>query len=201
MTFAVVVLAAGGSTRMGGRFKLLEDLGGRPLVLWSVEAAMGSRCRPVVVVLGNRAEEVRRALPAGVEVVVCDGWREGMSSSIREGVRALPRESEGVVICLGDMPFVTTRTIDRLASAARERGIAYCRVGGEIRSPSAFRSEFYADLMALRGDAGAKEVIRRNMDRAVGLEVDPVELLDVDTEEDLELARMIASEKAVNRRK
>jgi len=56
MTFAVVVLAAGGSTRMGGRFKLLEDLGGRPLVLWSVEAAMGSRCRPVVVVLGNRAE-------------------------------------------------------------------------------------------------------------------------------------------------
>jgi molybdenum cofactor cytidylyltransferase len=201
MTFAVVVLAAGGSTRMGGRFKLLEDLGGRPLVLWSVEAAMGSRCRPVVVVLGNRAEEVRRALPAGVEVVVCDGWREGMSSSIREGVRALPRESEGVVICLGDMPFVTTRTIDLLASAARERGIAYCRVGGEIRSPSAFSSEFYADLMALRGDAGAKEMIRRNMDRAVGLEVDPVELLDVDTEEDLKLARRITSEKAVNRRK
>jgi molybdenum cofactor cytidylyltransferase len=55
--------------------------------------------------------------------------------------------------------------------------------------------------MALRGDAGAKEVIRRNMDRAVGLEVDPVELLDVDTEEDLELARMIASERAGNRRK
>ena len=98
-------------------------------------------------------------------------------------------------------PFVTTRTIDLLASTARERGIAYCRVGGEIRSPSAFRSEFYADLMALRGDAGAKELIRRNMDRAVGLEVDPVELLDVDTEEDLELARRIASERAVNRRK
>jgi molybdenum cofactor cytidylyltransferase len=55
--------------------------------------------------------------------------------------------------------------------------------------------------MALRGDAGAKEVIRRNTDRAVGLEVDPVELLDVDTEEDLELARRITSEKAVNRRK
>jgi molybdenum cofactor cytidylyltransferase len=55
--------------------------------------------------------------------------------------------------------------------------------------------------MALRGDAGAKELIRRNMDSAVGLEVDPVELLDVDTEEDLELARRMASERTVNRRK
>ena len=72
---------------------------------------------------------------------------------------------------------------------------------GRSGAPSAFRSEFYADLMALRGDAGAKEVIRRNMDRAVGLEVDPVELLDVDTEEDLELARKIAFERVVNRRK
>jgi molybdenum cofactor cytidylyltransferase len=99
------------------------------------------------------------------------------------------------------MPFVTPRTIDLLASAAWERGIAYCRVGGEIRSPSAFRSEFYADLMALRGDAGAKEVIRRNMDKAVGLEVGPVELLDVDTKEDLELARRIASERRGNLRK
>ena len=196
MTFGVVVLAAGGSTRMGGRFKLLEDLGGRALVAWSVEAAIGSRCRPVVVVLGNRAEEVRRALPVGVEVVVNGRWQEGMSSSIREGVRALPRECEGVVICLGDMPFVTSRTIDLLSSLAWERGIAYCRAGGEIRSPSAFRSEFFGDLLALRGDAGAKEVIRRNADRAVGLDVDPVELLDVDTEEDLELARRIASGRA-----
>ena len=196
MGFAVMVLAAGGSTRMGGRFKLLEDLGGRALVAWSVEAAIGSRCRPVVVVLGNRAEEVRRALPVGVEVVVNGRWQEGMSSSIREGVRALPRGCEGVVICLGDMPFVTSRTIDLLASLAWERGIAYCRAGAEIRSPSAFRSEFFGDLLALRGDAGAKEVIRRSAERAAGLDVDPVELLDVDTEEDLELARRIASGRA-----
>ncbi len=195
MTFAVVVLAAGGSTRMGGRFKLLEDLGGRALVVWSVEAAIGSRCRPVVVVLGNRAEEVRRVLPEEVGVVVSAGWQEGMSSSIREGVRALPNESGGVVVCLGDMPFVTPRTIDLLASAAGERGIAYCRAGGEIRSPSAFRSEFFGDLLALRGDMGAREVIRRNLKMAVGVDVDPVELLDVDTEEDLELARRIASER------
>jgi len=201
MRFGVLVLAAGGSTRMRGRFKLLEDLGGRPVVRWAVEAAMGSGCRPVMVVLGARAEEVRRVLPETVEVVVNEAWREGMSSSIRAGVGSLPPGTGGVVICLGDMPFVTPGTIDRLASAAAEHGIAYCRSGEEVRSPSAFRSEFFGDLLRLRGDAGAKDVIRRNPSRAVGVDVDPVELLDVDTEEELEAARRIAQERGLGWKK
>lgn len=192
MRFAAVVLAAGPSSRMGGRQKLVEEVGGRSVVRRVVEAALDSRCRPVVVVLGNMAERVRAELPGGVEAVVNPDWRSGMSSSIRRGVEAVAGRAGGAVICPGDMPFIRPETLDRLVEACGE-GIAYCTVTGEVRSPAAFSSAFFGELMALEGDRGAKEVVLRHLDLARPVRVDPVELLDVDSPEGLELARSLAA--------
>src|SRR5690348_4030085 len=79
----VLLLAAGNSTRMG-RPKQLLDYRGRPLLRHSVEQALGSACRPVMVVLGAEADACRAAIgDLPVEIVVNADWAEGMGSSIR----------------------------------------------------------------------------------------------------------------------
>ncbi|MEN3048378.1 MAG: nucleotidyltransferase family protein [Candidatus Caldarchaeales archaeon] len=192
MRFAAVVLAAGPSSRMRGGLKLVEEVGGRSLVRRVAEAALGSRCRPVVIVLGNMAERVREELPEGVEPVMNPDWRSGMSSSIRRGVEAVAGRASGAVICPGDMPFLRPETLDRLVEACGA-GIAYCTVTGEVRSPAAFSSAFFGELMGLEGDRGAKEVVLRHAGIARPVMVDPLELLDVDSPEELELARSLAA--------
>ncbi|MCS7094497.1 MAG: nucleotidyltransferase family protein [Thaumarchaeota archaeon] len=192
MRFAAIVLGAGASIRMRGGFKLVEEVGGKEVVRRVVEAALGSECSPVVVVLGYMAERVRSVLPKGVEVVLNSDWSSGMSSSIRKGVEAVMARAEGVIICPGDMPFVRSETLNKLVKACGE-GIAYCAVAGEVRSPVAFSSRYFKDLMALEGDEGAKRVVMRHIGSAVAVEVDPLELMDVDSPEELELARSLVN--------
>ncbi|MCS7118205.1 MAG: nucleotidyltransferase family protein [Thaumarchaeota archaeon] len=192
MRFAAVVLGAGASRRMQGEFKLVAKVGGREVLRRVVDAAMGSECRPVVVVLGWMAERVRGVLPEGVEVVLNPNWASGMSSSIRKGVEAVMARADGVVICPGDMPFLRAETLNRLVRACG-KGIAYCTVGGEVRSPAAFDSRFFGDLLALEGDQGARRVVERYIGSAVAVEVDPLEMMDVDSPELLESARSLAA--------
>ncbi|MCS7142631.1 MAG: nucleotidyltransferase family protein [Aigarchaeota archaeon] len=193
-----IVLAAGGSTRMRDKFKLTVDLGGRPLVLWSVYTALRSSVKGVIVVTGNRADEVEGVLPRDVKVVRNAEWREGMSSSIRAGVRALPDSVEALVILVGDQPFVRSSTIDRLVEALRRgRVVAYCTLDGDVRNPVAFRRVLFPELSSITGDRGAKELVRRHLADGEGVTVDPIELLDVDTETDLMRALDLARSRSL----
>src|SRR5271168_3545809 len=115
---AALVLAAGRSSRMGGPNKLLAEIGGRPLVRIVAEAALGSRARPVIVVTGHQRERVEAAL-AGLplEFVHNANFADGLGTSLKAGIGALPAQSDGVVVCLGDMPQVDAPIIDRLVGA------------------------------------------------------------------------------------
>lgn len=189
MRSAALILAAGGSTRMRGGHKPLMRLGGKPLVRWVAEAAASSKCEEVYVVVGCRGEEVAAALQSNVRIILNDEWEEGMSASIRRGVSALEGDVEAAVILLADQPFITSRTIDMLLSKLEEGfGIAYSSVSGEVRSPAAFRRRYFGELRGLTGDVGARGVVERNRSDAAAVDVDPGELLDVDTQEDLRLA-------------
>jgi molybdenum cofactor cytidylyltransferase len=116
---AAIVLAAGASTRLGeGRSKQLLRYQGRTLLRHSVEQALASSCRPVVVVLGAEVERCRRELDGlDVHVTINPSWAEGMGSSIRAGMSALAAaapDARAVVITLCDQPLVTGAFIDRL---------------------------------------------------------------------------------------
>src|SRR5205807_6588254 len=114
---AALLLAAGQSSRMGSN-KWLGEVDGRPMVARVATRLLSSRARPIVAVLGNEADRVDAALGRlPVERVRNPAFADGLSTSLKRGLQALPAEIDGVIVCLGDMPLVTGRDLDRLIAA------------------------------------------------------------------------------------
>lgn len=196
---AAVILAAGLGTRFGPEAKLLADIGGKPLVRRVAEAALASRARPVLAVLGARRGAVAAAL-SGLDVAVLDNplFAKGLSTSLRAGFSALPESTAAVVVLLGDMPLVPPALIDRLVEAwlATKPAAVVPTHGGRRGNPVVLSRLLEPDIMALAGDRGAGPLLR---DRVEVLEL-PVEeavvLADVDTPEELERARLLSNDAA-----
>ena len=118
MRIASIVLAAGRSSRMGTRNKLLESIGGEPMVRRVAAVANGSGAKPVVVVTGYEAAEVGAALHGlGVTVILNLDYADGLSTSLRAGLSALPAGIDGALILLGDMPEVEASVLSALMAA------------------------------------------------------------------------------------
>ncbi len=183
---AAIVLAAGRSTRFGAN-KLLQPLAGKAVLRHAVEAALGSQADPVIVVTGNESAVVKAVL-AGLPVIFVDNpdFSTGLSSSLKCGVRNLPAGCEGVLVLLGDMPFVGPPIIDRLIGAfAPERAICVPVHRGRRGHPVLWARRFFAGLLALEGDAGAKQLMALHRDLVYELEVDDDAIhIDIDTKED-----------------
>src|SRR6201987_4453208 len=103
---------------MGAPNKLLAEIGGRPLFRIVTEQALASKARPVIVVTGHQRERVEAAL-AGLAVTFVHNpdYAEGMSTSVKAGIAAVPADADGAIVCLGDMPQVDAKLIDRLLAA------------------------------------------------------------------------------------
>jgi molybdenum cofactor cytidylyltransferase len=191
---AGLVLAAGRSTRMGGPNKLLEEINGKPLVRIATEHMLASRARPVIVVTGHQKERVERAL-SGLPVTFVHNadFAEGLSTSLKAGIAAVPAEADGVVVGLGDMPQVSAALIDRLIAAFDpERGalVAIPTLGGKRGNPVLWSRRFFPDLMAVDGDVGARHLIGGYGEAVVEVPVeDAAALTDVDTPEALNSVR------------
>jgi len=190
---AGVVLAAGGSTRMG-RPKMLLPVRGGTLLSAVVVPLLEAGLDRVVVVLGDRAEEVGRGarLPADPRLVltVCADWRAGMALSLKRGLESCS-DADAIVVALGDQPGVTSERVRMITSAfgpGRDLVVPFHR--GVPAHPVLFGRFLFPELEALSGDVGAREVIRRHEGEAVRLEVEA--LPDVDTEDDYR--RFTASE-------
>ena len=184
---AAIVLAAGASSRMGA-LKQLLDAGGRSLVRGAVEAALAVPCAPVVVVVGAEAARVRAAVEGpGVEVVCNRGWREGIASSLRCGIRALPATASAAFVLLCDQPAVAPALLRTMLAARRESGrsIVACRYAGVAGVPALFARERFGQLLALEGDAGARGLIAAAGDDVATVDF-PDGAFDVDTPADWE---------------
>jgi molybdenum cofactor cytidylyltransferase len=187
---AAVVLAAGRSTRMGGANKLLAEIGGRPLVRIAVEQALASHAKPVIVVTGHERERVEAALKSlPVQFVHNPDFAQGLGGSVRTGIAAVPAAADGAIVCLGDMPQVDAALIDRLIAAfAPEQGaLAVVPTSdGQRGNPVLWSRRFFADLMAIEGDVGARNLINRYGEAVVEVPVmTKGALVDVDTPEAL----------------
>jgi molybdenum cofactor cytidylyltransferase len=183
---AAIILAAGRSTRMGGPNKLLAELGGKKLVRIVTEQALASKAQGVIVVTGHQAAEVEKAL-RGLKVTFVHNpdFAEGLASSVKAGVAAVPAKADAAVICLGDMPLISAHLIDRLIEAfAPDRGnlIAVPVSDNRRGNPVLWSRRFFKELMALDGDIGARHLIARHGEAVAEV---PVEghgaFLDIDT--------------------
>lgn len=195
---AAVVLAAGESRRMEGSNKLLEEVGGAPLVRAAAAAAAASEADPVIVVTGHDGAGVERALDGlGVRTVANPNYVEGLSSSLRAGLRAVPEGHDGAVVLLGDMPAVDAGLLDRMLAAfdpVEGRAIVAAAHGGRRGNPVLFARQFFADIDGISGDAGAKAVVEANEESVFEVEsATDAPLVDLDTRGELEAWRRRAA--------
>jgi molybdenum cofactor cytidylyltransferase len=183
---AGVILAAGGSERMG-RPKLLEAWKGEPLIRYALRGAVEGSLDPIVVVLGDRAEALRLAIgDFPVRMVVNQDWRAGQSTSLRLGLQAVEAQSEAVVFLLGDMPLVKPDLIRllRRTHAASLAAIVLPTADGRRGNPVLFDRSTFGALTEVEGDRGGRAIFDRFEIQAV--EGEARAFFDLDTEEDLE---------------
>ncbi|KZM50892.1 molybdopterin-binding/glycosyltransferase family 2 protein [Labrenzia sp. OB1] len=186
---AAIVLAAGKSSRMGGPNKLLAELEGKPLVRHVAEAATGAGLSQVVLVTGHLADAVGSAVTdLTLEVAHNPDFADGMAASIRAGMKALSRETDAVIILLGDMPRIDVDILQRLIAAYRQSDpglIVTATADGKRGNPVLWDKSFFEALSSLNGDIGARHIIADNPDVVREVEIGPAARLDLDTPEAL----------------
>lgn len=185
LPFSVILLAAGGSSRLG-RAKQLLPFGEGTLIGNAAMVSLDCGASEVIVVLGSKAEEIEKALASmAVKVVVNTDWAEGMASSIRTGLKAVSESSKAAVVALCDQPRVTSAHLRALAESVLngEAPVAASSYDGVLGAPCAFSRSMFGQLMELKGDVGAREIIR-NSKSVKSVPFDEARL-DVDTESDI----------------
>ena len=185
-----MILAAGGSARLGSPKQLLE-YGGRTLLRRATETVLAIHCRPAVVVLGAGADRLRAELTGlDVRTAYNPDWARGLGGSVRLGMTALAddAEIEAVLLTLCDQPLIEPATLGRLLHAWRDNhppSIVAAAYHDTVGVPAVFGREHFAELAALPDAAGAKPLLQRHAARVVAVPM-PEAAVDIDTREQYE---------------
>ncbi|MCB1539648.1 MAG: nucleotidyltransferase family protein [Rhodoblastus sp.] len=194
---AAIVLAAGRSTRFSGgaagATKLVAEIDGAPLVRHAVNAALGSGARPVIVVTGHARDEVMAAL-AGLDVREARNadYAQGIASSVKAGLAALPQSVDGALIFLADMPRVTASLARRLIGAfVADPGVDAVAplVEGRRGNPVLLARRCFPAAMRLAGDEGARKLLASGARVTEIVSASEGAALDIDTPETLAALR------------
>jgi len=181
---AVLVLAAGASRRLG-RPKQLVRIGGEALVARAIRLARSLGPLWVGVVVGAQAARTAAlARTHGASVVPALRWREGLSASLRAGVRGAPRSARRLLVMAVDQWGIDSVDLGRLLAAAGPDGAA-AAYAGRLGVPAVFPRRRFAELLTLRGDVGARALLAG---RATPVPM-PRAALDLDTPEELAALR------------
>lgn len=184
---AIVLLAAGGSRRLG-RPKQLVRIAGETLLRRAARAASDTSCAHVLCVMGDATDELRAELSGTRAVVVRNAeWEKGIGTSIRAGVKAADELSaESVLVMLCDQPFVDAALLGALVSRFGAGGVlgAASRYAGTVGVPALFGPALVPSLRALRDDEGARKVLARASAELAVVDA-PDAAIDVDTEDDV----------------
>lgn len=197
---AAIILAAGSSSRMGGgRHKLLLPLDDRPVLAHVIEATLTSQARPIIIVLGHQANEVRlqiKPYTTHPDITLVDNadYLQGMSTSIHMGLQTLisfgykksasSYQVDSTLILLGDQPMITPQVINTLITAYRDTGkrIVAPLYGGKRGSPVLFDMSLFPELLEVTGDEGGRTVLERHRQEVELVEMgDALTNYDVDT--------------------
>lgn len=188
MSTAIVILAAGNSSRMGKPKQLLK-FNGHTLLGLVITESLKTKFRPVVVVLGAYATEIKQA-SANPEVVyaVNENWENGMSSSISLGLKVALENNpkiENVILTVADQAYISSEIFEELQSKQEQsqKNIVASVYSQTTGTPALFNKKYFNELLALNGGNGAKSLIKQHVDNSATI---PFELgnIDIDTETD-----------------
>ena len=194
---SALILAAGESKRMGKQNKLLLPVCGEAMLVKLVKSVCASDVGQVLVVIGHEAEKIRHELNhLTLRFVYNPNFSEGMTTSIKSGLKEASPSCDGFLICLADMPFVNTTEINKLIHAyvqnriKEKRQIVVPVFHGHRGNPVLFSSEFRNDILEHKKESGCKEIIIKNSESVKEIEMEDDNMLfDVDTLEDYQRIR------------
>jgi molybdenum cofactor cytidylyltransferase len=181
---SAILLAAGQSRRMG-KPKLLMPFGRSTIIEQAVDNLLGSAIDEVVVVLGDRAEAISQLIAdRPVKLAVNPDYEQGMSTSIIAGLGLVDREADAVMLALGDQPLIDSQTINQLIDGYNNhyKGITIPIYQGVRGHPVIFNIKYKEPLLALKGDIGARQIVRENPGDILEVAVDCEGVqIDIDT--------------------
>lgn len=186
----IIILAAGPSSRLGKPKQLLMHRG-KTLIEHICSEALETGLHPVLVVTGAAADQVSKVLEnKPVEIVFNEQWSTGMASGISAGLSELLKPDygiESVIIAVCDQPFVSADLFKQLmkTKAEQNKGIVGCAYAGIIGTPVLFGKAYFGKLLALKGDEGAKKIVKTNSADLAGIPFEEGNI-DIDTQEDYE---------------
>ena len=190
---AIVILAAGASSRLGSPKQLLE-YNGKTLLQHAVDTALASGCPKVMVVLGARADIFKPGLEnQPIEILENNNWQEGMASSIRYALQHITIagfQPESIIFMVCDQPYVTSSLLMSLVEKGVETGLPIIAsgYGGKAGTPALFHKSMFSQLMELKGDKGARSLLAAQPQK-VAIVPFPKGVTDIDTVADYELLK------------
>ncbi|WP_169545324.1 NTP transferase domain-containing protein [Sneathiella aquimaris] len=185
---AVLLLAAGQSRRMGKNNKLLALIEGKPMIRHVAEQALASKADHVLMVTGHEADSVMKSVwDIDIPSVHNPDFADGLSTSLKLGFQVLSENYDGVLVCLGDMPFVSFEILNQLIDQfdpEEGRSIVIPTVSGKRGNPVLISSQYADEISVISGDMGAKALINDNESQVHTVEIDsPSIFADIDTPE------------------
>lgn len=188
VSYGIILLAAGASSRLGKPKQLLLYQG-KTLLQHGIQEAAATGAKPIIAVLGANADFlIKETANQSIEVILNKDWSEGMASSIRCGIKhlqAMEPEVDAAIIMVCDQPYVTTKLLEDLVKKYQEtrKPIIASSYENNQGTPALFDKTIFAALLELKGDVGAKRIMKANPD-LVALVNFPLGNIDIDTKED-----------------
>jgi molybdenum cofactor cytidylyltransferase len=186
---SAIVLAAGESKRMG-KSKLLLKWQGKIILKHVLDNLLNSRVDEVILVLGPEADRILKRVPAEkVKIVINPDYKEGMSASIRQGLRAMDEKAKAFLIVLGDQPGISKEVLDRLITDFQrihpKKNIVLPTYRGSRGHPVLFSVKYLKEALRLKGDVGCRQILMDHPEDILAIEMDTDAVLnDIDTPED-----------------
>ena len=185
---AGILLAAGTSSRMGSN-KMLFPLNGESVLRRAARQALAGGLSPLIVVLGHESDKALKEIE-GLDCrwVVNPLYPEGINSSVKSGLRALPPETRATLVMLADMPFVTSEMIGAMIERYRssEAPLVISDYAGVNAPPMLYDRGLFGELLVMEGEGCGRQVVKRHRGEAEVLSWPESALADLDVPEDYE---------------
>jgi len=161
-----ILLAAGQSKRLKDENKLTKLFKGKPLINHILFSLIKSKVNKIIVVLGFDHLKIKTKLLKSkkIKFAINKNYKKGMSSSIKTGLKKLPKNSQGFLIVLGDMPNITKTTINKICTliARSDKEIILPKFKNRTGNPIGFKQSMIKNIYKIKGDRGAKNIIKKN---------------------------------------
>ena len=180
---AILILAAGSSSRMG-KAKQLLPYKHTTLLGWSIEQAQRSKADEVICMLGANVEEIRQSIKSyNIKTIYNQNYKEGLGSSIVNGIKEL-QDKDAVFVILADQPKITSVSLDKFLAQSNENPskIVVSNYGKKVGVPAIFPKKYFEELKNLQGDKGARDFLNQLSEEII--KINTIDLVDIDTQDD-----------------